>query len=135
MRYIITAALIVAVGWMPNPSWGRDGPSDPPDNAMKPGPGRRPRPQRAEGPPKPQIPDSIEFVRDVVYSRAPGADGRMNELKLDAASPKQSDQKLLPAVIFVHGGGFRDGSKDAGIPLVIPFAQGGYLAVTIDYRL
>lgn len=134
MRYIITAALIVAVGWMPNPAWGQDGPPDPPDNAMKPGPGRRPRPQRNEAPPMPQIPDSIELVRDVVYSRAPGADGQMIELKLDAASPKQSDQKL-PAVIFVHGGGFRDGSKDAGIPLVIAFAQGGYLAVTIDYRL
>ena len=134
MRYSITAALIVTVGWMANPAWGQDGPPDPPDNAVKPGPGRRPRPQRDEAPPKPQIPDSIELVRDVVYSRAPGADGQMIELKLDAASPKQSDQKL-PAVIFVHGGGFRDGSKDAGIPLVIAFAQGGYLAVTIDYRL
>jgi acetyl esterase/lipase len=59
----------------------------------------------------------------------------MIELKLDAASPKRSQDTLLPAVIFVHGGGFRDGSKDAGIPLAIAFAQGGYLAVTIDYRL
>ncbi len=134
MRYSITAAVIVTVGWMANPAWGQDRPPDPPDNAMKPGLGRRPRPQRDEAPPQPKIPDSIELVRDVVYSRAPSADGQMIELKLDAASPKQSDRKL-PAVIFVHGGGFRGGSKDAGIPLVIAFAQGGYLAVTIDYRL
>ena len=82
-----------------------------------------------------QIPDSIVLVRDVVYSRALGPDGQMIELRLDAASPEQPDQRLLPAVIFVHGGGYRSGSKEDGIPLVTAFAQGGYLAVTIDYRL
>lgn len=91
--------------------------------------------QEGESMEGPQIPDSIVLVRDVVYSHAPNADGEMIELKLDAASPKQPDQKLLPAVIFVHGGGYRAGSKEDGVPLVTAFAQGGYLAVTIDYRL
>ena len=113
MRHVGAAVLIVVVGWFNPPVVGR-------------------QPELAPGP---HVPDSIVLLGDVVYSRAPGADGRMIELKLDAASPKQSQDRLLPAVIFVHGGGFRDGSKDAGLPLVIAFAQGGYLAVTIDYRL
>ncbi len=113
MRHVGTTVLIVVVGWFNQPVVG----------------------QQPESGPGPHVPDSIVLLRDVVYSHAPGANGRMIELKLDAASPKQSQDKLLPAVIFVHGGGFRGGSKDAGIPLVIAFAQGGYLAVTIDYRL
>ncbi len=113
MRHVGAAILIVVVGWFNPPVVG----------------------QHAESAPGPYVPDSIVLLGDVVYSHAPGANGRMIELKLDAASPRQSQDKLLPAVIFVHGGGFRDGSKDAGIPLVIAFAQGGYLAVTIDYRL
>ena len=112
-RHVGAAILIVAVGWFNRPVVG----------------------QQPESVPGPHVPDSIVLLGDVVYSRAPGADGRMIELKLDAASPKQSQDTLLPAVIFVHGGGFRSGSKDAGIPLIIAFAQGGYLAVTIDYRL
>jgi len=91
--------------------------------------------QEGESMEGPQIPDSIVLVRDVVYSHAPNADGQMIELKLDAASPKQPDQRVLPAVIFVHGGGYRAGSKEDGILLVTAFAQGGYFAVTIDYRL
>ena len=70
MRYSITAALIVTVGWMANPAWGQDRPPDPPDNAMKPGPGRRPRPQWIQAPPQPKIPDSIVLVRDVVFTCA-----------------------------------------------------------------
>ena len=112
-HHVGAAILIVVVGWFNPPVVGQ-------------------QPESGAGP---HVPESIVLLGDVVYAHAPGANGRMIELKLDAASPKKSQDTLLPAVIFVHGGGFRGGSKDAGLPLVIAFAQGGYLAVTIDYRL
>ena len=73
MRHVGAAILIVLVGWF-----------NPPVAGQQPGSG-----------PGPHVPDSIVLLGDVVYSHAPGADGRMIELKLDAASPKQSHRASL----------------------------------------
>src|SRR6187402_124866 len=42
---------------------------------------------------------------------------------------------LAPALIWVHGGAFRHGSKDSGIAKLFPFARRGYVCVSIEYRL
>lgn len=56
-------------------------------------------------------------------------------LALNIWVPKHTADKPLPVVIFIHGGGWRTGSKDeygfAGRAL----ANRGYMAVLIDYRL
>ncbi len=77
----------------------------------------------------------VEVVRDVVYGTAAGVDGRPVTLTLDAAFPKESGDRLLPAVMFIHGGSYHRGSKGAGLPLVKAMAEGGYFAVSISYRL
>ena len=90
----------------------------------------------ALGQPRPErVPESVALVRAVVYSEVPGPGEGSIELTLDAAFPKQSGDALLPAVIYVHSGGYRSGSKEMGLPFVIAFAEGGYFATSINYRL
>ncbi len=81
------------------------------------------------------VPESVQLVRDVVYGEAPAAGGRTVELTLDAAFPRQSGGEALPVVVYVHGGGWSGGSKEIGLGWTVDFAEGGYFAVTINYRL
>lgn len=81
------------------------------------------------------VPETLDVVRDVVYTQAPGADGAMIDLTFDAAYLKQSDGKPMPAIVYIHGGGYIEGAKENGLLLTYAFAQGGYFAVTINYRL
>lgn len=94
-----------------------------------------------EGPMAPQpearswVPDSVVVVEDVVYAEVEdGADGT-RPLQLDAAFLRAGRDGPLPAVIYVHGGGWAGGSREMGRTPMVLFALGGYLAVTIDYRL
>jgi len=70
-----------------------------------------------------------------VYATVSGADGKETELMLDAAFPKDSGDAPLPAVVYIHGGGWSGGHRNAGLPFTVAFANGGYVAVTISYRL
>jgi acetyl esterase/lipase len=86
----------------------------------------------------PQVspPDSIEVVRDVVYAAVPqDPDEPPVQLLLDAAFPKETDGQPLPVVVYIHGGGWVMGNKSDGLPMAIAMAEGGYLGVTVQYRL
>jgi acetyl esterase/lipase len=93
--------------------------------------------------PDPRVPDSVQLVRDVVYAEIPaaaadksgGASEKPIELKMDVAFLKQSDVEKMPAIIYIHGGGWSGGTRDAGLRPSVALALGGYFAVTIDYRL
>ncbi len=76
------------------------------------------------------IPDNVEIIRDVEYGK-----GGDVSLTLDIVRPKPIKDEPMPAIIFVHGGGWQKGSKEAGIQKIIPLAQNGYFCVTINYRL
>ncbi|GAB5560050.1 MAG: hypothetical protein SynsKO_16970 [Synoicihabitans sp.] len=71
----------------------------------------------------------VEVHEDLVY-----ATYGERELMLDLFKP--SDQtRLLPAIIGVHGGGWRKGSKRNFARHARYFAEHGYVAVSINYRL
>ena len=55
-------------------------------------------------------------------------------LQLDIARPAKSDGPL-PAVLCIHGGGFRAGDRHGYDNLCIRLAQQGYVAATVEYRL
>jgi acetyl esterase/lipase len=74
-------------------------------------------------------PSSVQFTRDVVYGKGGG-----EELKLNIARPK-ADQKNLPCVVFIHGGGWAMGDRTAHDGMTWGFAQKGYVAATVEYRL
>ena len=67
--------------------------------------------------------------RNIVYAHTP-----TGNLLLDVIYPKKSS-KLLPAILFVFGGGWRSGNRSQNIPLAQKMAQNGYVSITVDYRL
>ncbi len=77
--------------------------------------------------PKPD--GEIVVHEDLVYGRVHGAG-----LLADVAYPKS--EKPAPAIISVHGGRWRGGHKRDGSTIVVKqWAEFGYFAMSIDYRL
>lgn len=78
-------------------------------------------------PTAPPIPEGIAVEHDVVIGK-----GGDRDLHAEIAYPKESS-KPLPAVIYIHGGGWIGGShKNSPI---IQLAKEGYFAASIEYRL
>ena len=75
-----------------------------------------------------QPPADVNWHSDVEYSAAG------EPVHMDIAVPKQG-QGPFPAIVCVHGGGFRAGSRDGYRELTWRLAQRGYVAATVDYRL
>jgi pimeloyl-ACP methyl ester carboxylesterase len=56
-------------------------------------------------------------------------------LLLDLYTPKSLPKHLLPVVIFVHGGGWLDGSHRINRPVAMSLAEKGFAAIAVEYRL
>jgi acetyl esterase/lipase len=83
----------------------------------------------SQQPPKPpDVPADVEATYDVEYSRVG------ERVAIDIFRPK-GDAKAKPAVLLVHGGGFRRGSRVSYHALGIKLAQRGYVAASASYRL
>lgn len=57
------------------------------------------------------------------------------ELVLDVFYPKKRLPKGRPAVLMVHGGGWRSGDRSHNTPTAKLLAANGYVAVSAEYRL
>lgn len=79
--------------------------------------------------PRPKVPDTVIFEPGVEYANPDG-----QHLKLDLARPKQGNGPF-PAVLCIHGGGFRAGTREGYDGLCIHLAERGYVAATVTYRL
>ena len=89
------------------------------------------RNRRKPNPNQPTVPENVEFQKDIPYRKG-------NESwKLDLAMPRETGESPRPALVFVHGGGWRGGDKSGGVWSGYPihFAQKGYVCVSINYRL
>ena len=71
----------------------------------------------------------IAIERDLTYGK--GADA---ELKLDLAMPKLGDGPF-PAVVFLHGEGWRAGNRQQMNHFIEGMARLGYVSITVEYRL
>jgi acetyl esterase/lipase len=76
----------------------------------------------------PVLPDNLVAEQAVAY-----ADADPQQV-MDIVRPKDTSQRH-PAVICIHGGGFRAGSRKGYQAITIRLAKQGYVAVTVDYRL
>ena len=74
------------------------------------------------------IPDDVQFEQGIEYSNPDN-----QHLQLNLARPKKGEGSL-PAVICIHGGGFRAGHRDGYNKLCLTLAQNGYVAATVSYR-
>lgn len=82
---------------------------------------------RAQKPPT--VPDDVTFEAGIEYANPDG-----QHLQLNMARPKTGDGPF-PAVVCIHGGGFRAGKRESYDNLVIKLSQHGYVAATVSYRL
>lgn len=71
--------------------------------------------------------ENVDQIEDIIYNETDRA------LHLDAFVNKK--QKQNPAVIMIHGGGWRSGNKSQMNPLAQEIASHGYSCFTIEYRL
>ncbi len=53
----------------------------------------------------------------------------------DVFYPAKIKDKKRPAVLLIHGGGWRSGSRDQQVPMAQRLAANGYVAVVAEYRL
>jgi acetyl esterase/lipase len=74
------------------------------------------------------VPPDIELRPDVVYATH-GRPLRMHVLLPRTAAASR------PAIVFIHGGGWTEGSRQRGLPSLIHFVKKGYVAASIEYRL
>jgi acetyl esterase/lipase len=75
------------------------------------------------------VPDGVLFERNIEY-----ANPDEQHLLLNLARPKTGDGPF-PAVLCIHGGGFRAGTRDGYDKLCVSLAQHGFVSATITYRL
>jgi len=77
----------------------------------------------------PKEPVPIEVLRDIPYAVQGG-----RSLALDLYRPTGPQAGTLPAVIWIHGGGWRSGSKSESRN-VSALAGRGFVGVSLDHRL
>ena len=77
----------------------------------------------------PPVPDNVVWEEAIEYTNPDN-----QHLQLNLARPK-SGEGPFPAVICIHGGGFRAGKRDGYDGLCVKLAERGYVAATISYRL
>lgn len=78
-----------------------------------------------------RVPDGVKVVPDIVYREG------HERWKLDLAMPEMASAEPRPAIVFVHGGGWRSGNKRRGtfLNLALEYASRGYVTITVNYRL
>lgn len=75
-------------------------------------------------------PPDVRVERDIVYRTAAGVD-----LRLDVYRPRQDTTGGRPAVVFIHGGGWRMGDKNQSRVRFVELAERGYVVFSVNYRL
>lgn len=76
----------------------------------------------------PKVPEGVEVLRDLEYAQVKGVG-----LKLDLYRPSARPSAPMPLVIWVHGGGWKTGTK-ANCPAAW-LATKGYAVASLDFRL
>jgi acetyl esterase/lipase len=72
---------------------------------------------------------NVVVIRDLTYA-SPGGHALLADLHL----PARADA-AVPAIVWIHGGGWRAGNRRVGPDLSRCFASAGFAMVAIDYRL
>jgi acetyl esterase/lipase len=82
---------------------------------------------------KPELPVGLNALKDVVYATLPNTVYGNRALHLDLFQPKRAGR--YPALILLHGGGWRSGNKSMEVPMAQQIASRGYVTACVEYRL
>ena len=80
---------------------------------------------------------SYQLKSNIQYGRAATVSGSLMDLMLDIYTGAGDTVKTRPLVIFIHGGGFKDGDKLSNFGTLVcgGLAKRGYVVASINYRL
>lgn len=75
---------------------------------------------------------TITVTKDIPYR-----EGDSEAWRLDLAMPVNFGSEIRPALVIVHGGGWRAGSKSVDVyqKMMVDYAQKGYVTINVEYRL
>ena len=73
-------------------------------------------------------PAGVRVHSDLEYSRVG------QPVAMDIVEPLEG-QAPFPAVVLIHGGGFRAGNRESWLKVAYRLAENGYVAATVSYRL
>ena len=77
-----------------------------------------------------RTPDGVTVLPDIAYREG------NNAWKLDLAMSKEHSDAPRPAIVYIHGGGWKKGDKRGkGIGAVLDYAAKGYVCISVNYRL
>ena len=82
--------------------------------------------------------DSVSIAAEIGFRSATDASGVSSTLRLDVYAPAGDSERLRPAILWIHGGGFRAGTDKSQkylVALATEFAKRGYVSVAPDYRV
>lgn len=82
--------------------------------------------------------ENIQIQKDIKFGVSKSFDGKNELLLLDIYSPVGDNIVNRPAIVWIHGGGFRPGTdKSQGyiVKLATEFAKRGYVCFSINYRV
>jgi acetyl esterase/lipase len=79
----------------------------------------------------------VNIQKDISYSPGEHPGIKEKHYRFDLYEPKSDNNRKRPLIIWLHGGGFKFGSKNArGIKLWSEtFAKRGYVSAALNYRL
>jgi acetyl esterase/lipase len=70
----------------------------------------------------------VRTVPNIVYMQASGWEGKLDVYAQRTPSP-------APTVVYIHGGGWVRGTKEASVLSLLPYIALGYSVVNVEYRL
>jgi len=76
-----------------------------------------------------EVGQNYRLVPDITYLVADGY-----ESKLDVIAPRDTSAPL-PTLLYIHGGGWVGGDKDAVFLRFLPYLEMGFAVVNVEYRL
>jgi dienelactone hydrolase len=83
-----------------------------------------------------QVFGGADATSDVRYATATDlVSGAPRDLTLDWFEPRGDPSSSRPVVVWIHGGGFRGGTKAATAEVASAYARRGYVTLSINYRL
>ena len=82
---------------------------------------------------EPTLPEGVVATRNVVYASLSDTPFGKRKLHLDIFRPATTGK--YPALLLIHGGGWRSGNRTMENPLAQSIAARGYVTATVEYRL
>lgn len=128
----VIAVIAAATAVTATVACGTDAPTAPDAAAPAPRPAAEPGRYLA-----PIFPDVRVSAGRTYGAAVPSGAAAAAPLLLDVYEPEGDTASVRPAIVWIHGGGFRGGARTAPqmVELARAFAQRGYVAVSISYRL